>query len=53
MIILKKKKQKAPCDLNPCSHGGQCSNINFYPYFSCKCENGYRGSTCDTGRCLD
>ena len=46
------KNNKAPCDSNPCQSSGICSNIDVSPYYSCKCVNGYTGSTCDNSEYL-
>ena len=42
-----------PCDSNPtqCLNGGTCSNDNTGGY-SCACETGFTGATCETGWCF-
>ena len=34
------------CHENPCDNGGVCSNVNG-GQFTCKCNDGYRGMTCE------
>ena len=33
-----------PCNASPCANGGQC-----LPVFTCDCQDGYAGDTCNQG----
>ena len=53
MVQLTKKNiyKALPCDLNPnqCKNGAECANNNVGG-FTCTCETGYTGTTCETGK---